>query len=390
MSRQLNRLKEIIVWRYAILTLCFVVMVTTTKSFAQYSLFHAPTGIEEWSYSDLMNCTIINGSGKSPIVYINCTVTSNQRVVLRAQSNVFKLNTGTNLINRSDVDNKLMPIKTIFIDSKIRDLMDKTAMPIDGQYDVKLDLVEKTENAILTYSQYNKTVKSLSPFRLITPFDGTTITNLNPTFTWTRPLSMGSTFDGQTYNVKVVEVYQGQSSFQAIRSNTPVLKQDGLDYNLLQTPYDNDYLQACKNYAWQVEVVNLKEKQKQSANISEVWSFSTSCTSQPKYVQTPYYGAKNELTTNNYPAFDTLRVALEYPYTDVGKIKAKIVDLRNNEKNVILSNDGEDKKNDFVHVGDNRFIISLSDKKLVKNRQYLLEITDGLDKYFVPFEYLGE
>jgi hypothetical protein len=390
MSRQLDRLKEIIVWRYVILPLCFV-MASALTGIAQYSLIHTPSGLEEWTYSDLMNCTIINGSGKSPVVYINCTVTSNQRVVLRAQSNVFKLNTGTNLISRGDVDNKLMPIKTIFMDAKVRAMMEKTATPIDGQYDVKLDLVEQTENAVLTYSQYYKTVKSLSPFRLITPFDGSTLTDLNPTFTWTRPLSMGGSFDGQTYNIKVVEIYNGQSAYQAIRSNVPVLRQDGLTYNLLQTPYNNEHLQSCKKYAWQVEVVNGKEGQKQPSNISEVWSFSTSCTTiTSKYVQTPYYGAKTKAELYSYPAYDTLRISVESLNSSAENIKVKIVDVKNRTKELTMQNEQDAKGRTLIYVGENRFAIPLIGKGLKQKGQYLLTITDGSAQYYVPFQYLGE
>ena len=201
MNQQLKIIKMNTARWYYWLPMCLFLLGSSTKSVAQYSIFHAPSGIDEWSYSDLMNCTIINGSTKSPLVYINCTVSSNQRVVLRAQSNVFRLTSGTNLLTRADVDNKLMPIKTIFLDAQIRAMMDRIASPIDGQYDVKLDLVEKTENTVLTYYQYYKTVKSISPFRLITPFDGSTVDNLNPTFTWTRPLSIGSSFDNQLYNI---------------------------------------------------------------------------------------------------------------------------------------------------------------------------------------------
>lgn len=390
MSKQLRIFKMPIAWRYLWLPVCFVVLVNTT-SFAQYSLFHAPSGIEEWSYSELMNCTIMNGSSKTPLVYINCTVSSNQRVVLRAQSNVFRLNTGANLITRADVDNKLTPIKTLYLDAQIRAMMEKTALPMDGQYDVKLDLVEKTETAVLTYGQYYKNVKSITPFRLITPFDGSTINTLNPTFTWTRPLSMGGSFEGQTYNLKVVEVYKGQSAFQAIRSNTPVLRQEGLSYNLLQTPYNNEHLQACKKYAWQVEVVDKINGQKGVNNISEVWDFTTSCSNKiTKYIETPYYQASTKLLSVNYPAYDTLRVSLEYSYTDVGKMKARIIESTNKQKEIILTNSDDETSKSFIHVGDNRFIIPLSNKKLVKNKQYLLEITDGTERYFVPFEYLYE
>jgi hypothetical protein len=358
---------------------------------AQYSILQ--TGLSsDWSFNDLMSCTVINGSNKTPLVYLNCTVSnSTKKVVLRAQSNIFSLNKGSNLITRADVDNKLLPIKTLFVDAKFRSLMDKTAMPEGGNYEVRLDLVEKIEKSILTYSQSTRNVNLINPFRLITPFDGSQIDNLNPTFTWTRPMNSF----GQEYAVKVVEVYKGQSIAQALRSNPLLIKQEGLDFNLFQTPYNGNYLESCKKYAWQVEVLEKGEAKNILNSVSEVWSFSTSCESRIQYKTTPFYVAKNQVTTNIYPAYDTLRVALDYSYTDVGNVKASILDARNQEKTIDLTQENEEqlqskKKNSLIYVGDNRFVIPLVDKRLVKNKHYLLRIQDGVDKYFISFEYLGE
>lgn len=384
----MNSLININLSRLHYVRLSFVLMgivMGGVRMSAQYSVFHTGLNSSDWSYNELMSCTIINNSVHTPTVYLNCTVLLGQRVVLRAQSNVFLLNKGSNMITRIDVDNKLLPIKTLLIDPQMRAMMDKTAMPIQGDYSIRLDIVERVENAVLTYTQYDKNVLPISPFLLITPFDGTEVSTLNPTFTWTRP-NMGINVGGMKYNIKVVEIYNGQSPEQAIRVNAPVLAQQGLDFNMFQTPFNNSYFQKCQKYAWQVEVSDPTARQ--ITNISEVWTFTTSCeaTVQQEYQQTPFYQAKTSIGSVSYPAFDTLKVALEYGYTDIGKIKARIIEASDRQKEIPLSN--QENKKALIQVGDNRFLIPLADKKLVRNKHYLLEITDETERYYIPFEYL--
>ena len=370
---------------------CIKVLIVTmlfsqSPLWSQYSIFQ--TGLSnDWSYNDLLSCTIINGSNKTPLVYLNCTVINNKKVVLRAQSNVFTLNKGSNILTRADVDNKLVPIKTLFADAKFRALMDKTAMPSGGEYEVKLDLVEKTENAVLSYTQNMRNVNPLSPFRLITPFDGSITETMQPIFTWTRPMGL----EGQTYSIKVVEVYNGQTIGQALRSNPSLMKQEDLSFNMYQTPNNGEYLQACKKYAWQVEVVEKNEGRKNTTNISEVWSFNTSCKKEiVKYVQTPYYGAKTKPELYSYPAYDTLRISVESLTSNANNVKVKIVDVKNNVKDLTMQNEQDDKGRSLIYVGENRFAIPLIGKGLKKEAQYLLSITDGSEQYYVPFQYLGE
>lgn len=363
-----------------------LLLIIQSSAWSQYSIYQ--TGLSnDWSYSDLMSCSVINGSNKTPLVYLNCTVTNNKKVVLRAQSNVFTLNKGSNIISRGDVDNKLTPIKTVFVDANFRALMDKTAMPSGGDYEVRLDLVEKTENAVLSYTQINRNVTPLSPFGLITPFDGSALDNTQPTFTWFRP--MGT--DGQTYNIRVVEIYNGQTANQAIRSNAAVLGQSDLNFNLYQTPSNGENIQSCKKYAWQVEVIERTEGQSRTTNISEVWTFSTSCSkSTSKYIETPYYGAKTKPELYSFPVYDTLRISLEHAYSNNQQIQASIVDMSNNQKEVSLQNERDNKSRTIIFMGDNRVAIPLLKKGLKKNAQYLLTIIDGSEKFFVPFLYLAD
>lgn len=197
--------------------------------------------------------------------------------------------------------------------------------------------------------------------------------------------------DGQTYNIRVVEIYNGQTANQAIRSNAAVLGQSDLNFNLYQTPSNGENIQSCKKYAWQVEVIEKTEGQSRTTNISEVWTFSTSCSkSTSKYIETPYYGAKAKPELYSFPVYDTLRISLEHAYSNNQQIQASIADMSNNQKEVSLQNERDNKSRTIIFMGDNRVAIPLLKKGLKKNAQYLLTIIDGSEKFFVPFLYLAD
>jgi hypothetical protein len=372
--------------------LCVTLLVAAMpqRVHAQYAVIPVSQHNQQWSTSGLFACTIVNSTTKTPSVYLNCLVMLNKNVVFRAKSNVFLLNSGSNFIGNVDVENKISPIQTLYVEPQMRAILEKTAIPADGDYEIKLDLVERTENAVLAYAQYPKKVTNNFPFHLITPFDGSKVDNLNPVFTWIRPLSMGSQNGEQAYNIRVAEIYSGQSPYEAIRANASVIRQSGLPFNLYQSSTTNEYLADCKKYAWQVEATTNSLGKTAATQVSEVWSFSTPCNVQTvKNHPHVYYQMQSELNSTSYPAYDTLRIALEYLYADVGQIKGKIVGLDSKSREVSFANDQATQKKSIIYVGDNRFAIPLTDKGLKKDNQYTLEIGDGALKYYISFLYLN-
>jgi hypothetical protein len=92
-------------------------------------------------------------------------------------------------------------------------------------------------------------VRPMGPPRLVRPRDGDTVRAPYPQFVWTPPRPASP---GVTYDLKLVQLLEGQSPDEALRANLPWFDQADLRVPSLTYPTSARALEEWKTYAWQV------------------------------------------------------------------------------------------------------------------------------------------
>ena len=138
-----------------------------------------------------------------------------------------------------------------------------------GAFNVCYNFLIEKYNKVVQECQ-SVTVSPLGPLLLNQPFNGITLQEYHPLFSWLPPTPVQS-LTSLKYDLKLVEVLANQSAADAIQDNIPLFIQRNLSAaNYLHTP-NGPQLVPDKQYAWQVTATNnLSEIAK-----SEIWLFST-------------------------------------------------------------------------------------------------------------------
>lgn len=190
-------------------------------------------------------------------------------------------------------------------------------------------------------------IDPLSPPLLNTPSDKSEVQSPYPQFTWMPPTPIDM-FNNLNYELLITEVLPGQSSTEAIQSNTPIYT----NANILQTyesyPTSFTSLDTGKIYAWQVIARNgLNYSAK-----TEVWTFKVR---QEKINMDPI--SSNYILLNN----DMTGI---YPVKK-SQLHIKYVSSSPTYETTISFSDGENDKpiktmSQKVQPGDNFFDLDIS------------------------------
>ncbi|MGB0522464.1 MAG: hypothetical protein ACPGJS_05865 [Flammeovirgaceae bacterium] len=88
-----------------------------------------------------------------------------------------------------------------------------------------------------------------TPPKLLYPSNGQVLKEAYPAFSWVKSMARNINF---LYDIKVVEVLEGQTPARAILSNPALFIQQNVRNNLMMYPVTAPLFQAGKKYAWQV------------------------------------------------------------------------------------------------------------------------------------------
>lgn len=178
---------------------------------------------------------------------------------------------------------------------------------------------------------------SITNLKLLYPTDNSLDVSLNPIFMWSN---VGV---DMRYELKVVEILNGQNKFYAI-NNAPHLLQDNLTSTTLIYPLIARELENCKEYAWQIKTYD-KYKQtpsgetgsptsvNQNFQVSEIYSFKTPCDDNPeeKEESIKYVLLKKDFTTNIHTFKDVVSFKYEANKYSKNFIEIRITKLSTNE-----------------------------------------------------------
>ncbi len=211
---------------------------------------------------DLWRVRLTNTSSVTFSVYLFVTIEdAAQGLLMDATTSVFLLPPGT--LFMSSVE--LSPISTEFYDNEFEESVGRMGDFPDGTYIVTIYVYEDG-GGIIGQGGITQTVRNHTAPELLYPLDGEGVNEPLPLFTW-LPSIPAADID---YDLRIVELLQGQSPQSAITANPAWFLEDGVLDPQLAYPVIAEPFQSGKVYAWQVEGFY----QGVSVGATDVWTFT--------------------------------------------------------------------------------------------------------------------
>ena len=224
-----------------------------------------PVGVMQ--KTQLWNMALVYAGNNSIDVYVSLTLlsTKDNQPLLRATSRPLILTKGTKQINATDASpvqyNYMSPIFNVDRDPN-------GFLPV-GNFKACYTVFKRDDSGEpLAEDCIPVEVQPLSPPQLNLPADTSVIETAYPQFNWLPPSPL-NLFSNLTYDILVVEVLPGQTSYESIQKNMPVYNISHYKDMVHLYPASGKALDTGRVYAWRVVAKNEDEFVAQS----EVWTF---------------------------------------------------------------------------------------------------------------------
>ena len=237
-----------------------------------------------------------------------------------------------------------------------------------GKYFVCYSVNLISHNIKLAQECTELNIEPLSPPMLTEPTDKVSIYENRPVFSWIPPTPI-QIFTDLNYEIKVVELNDGQSPIQAINNNSPIYFENGLRQPSKVLPASYPAFEVNHNYVWQVTAYDPNYSIK-----SEYWQFKLVKDSVQEILdRTPYV----RLTTDK-ESITTMHQ---------GNVKIVIENNTNDlTANLCLSEEGNSnclfQMSVKLKPGENYFLKDISTLKLNEKKIYKLEWTNSRNEKF--------
>jgi len=200
---------------------------------------------------------------------------------------IFNLPPGLTRFLPSNI-NQFFPTRNLqFFDNNLKQINEQSACLPSGQYDICITLygVDSKGNINLqnqlSKTCYKVTKENNNAIFLISPVNNEKVKMALPVFAWSPVANFSKS---SNYIFEIVEVLEGQTAFEAFRSNPIYFSESGLKSNSFQYPIKARQLTPCINYAWRVGYYEQIGFSNPGFNVpvkpsilSEIWTFSYQC-----------------------------------------------------------------------------------------------------------------
>jgi hypothetical protein len=356
----------------------------------------------------LMYGVLNNTSSSGMDVYLQLVCTTQGQLVGDVKSKTFLLPAGVTLINAQNAENLLYPVEVKYADNKYVAYGVRTSTLPTGTYEICVTVFKAMNDSIVGKNCFSISIENFTSVNLLTPMNNSVNKNLYPIFTWSKVTGTESAFSNDIYySLKIVEIFDEQSSVIAIQANPSVFKEEEINFNLFQYPVTSHPLEACKKYAWQIEAFQGIGVNKKSLIKSEIWSFRIECEQQ---VRGPIGGvhpddippnkkSKKSVAANNtfyysvsldYPSSvidikDTLFLQFENNYSSgSNQLTYTIRNLTNNKTSPVTKLDLTSNQ------GLNRITLPIQNSVVAKGESGILTLYDNKKYYYLSFKRITD
>lgn len=209
----------------------------------------------DFTFDDLwhFNITGLTGSNYTQFYVALRVFDASNTLLVKSNSSYFDLQSGGLYINKANMS-AISPFTTLFYDNTYQTIVGNGDFFPAGIYNVTVTLLGRPtdgEFSELAEDNFTVEVQMFMPPLLIFPEDKDTIDYPNPVLTW-LPAFQASYGQQILYDLRLVEMYSGQTSQQAITANPVFFEQFNLPVTALPYPPGSSALQLDHTYAWQV------------------------------------------------------------------------------------------------------------------------------------------
>ena len=231
-----------------VVSILFLIVLNLTAQ-AQFAIRIHPPPPNQLRIEDLWKVDVTNNSGEPRNVYFHGEITEARRGLLfRANSNEFESPPGRRRITSRDIRD----IRDEWYLEEDKQFIIRTGTVPAGNYTACLYLMDASSGAELAMQCINIMVRPAGPPRLISPKAGKGLKAKRPVFTWTKPAPVPAS-ERVLYKFKIVEIYEGQTKEEAMRSNPAWYEEDRITRTSFQYPLRAKDLDPDRQYAWQVQ-----------------------------------------------------------------------------------------------------------------------------------------
>jgi hypothetical protein len=262
---------------YTVSFALFIFLLSCSAVFAQdwnvtfiFDPFPSPY-ISDWEANPAMGqATIENNSASTYQVRIELTISrAGSGMIARASSNLFEFPPGS---IQDIASSDLVDWGSIDYNKSIEEVALRTGRIPEGDYTACIRLEGESGNLLHDNVCVDFSIVYGDPPMLIYPFDGDTVTSQYPLMQWIPVLT--PTRYPVHYDLKIVEMLEGQVPSQALGANRPHYENPAVLTGNFQYPIDALPLRAGKTYAWQVQALDEAGYPPASNNgYSEIWTF---------------------------------------------------------------------------------------------------------------------
>jgi hypothetical protein len=201
---------------------------------------------------DMWKLTLINSSNTTYTVYLSGTLTESQAgLIATGNSTTFDLPPGTKIFTAANYRQLDPSINYVNRDPKYQESVVRTGGFPSGEYEICISVIQNRDKQELGTQCIQQSVLMVNPPILISPESGEEIKVRNPNFLWTPVTGVKDV----QYKFKLVEVFPGQSTYDAIEKNSVLYSTTTRQTTLVYSPNFPQLIQG-KEYAWQVQSVD--------------------------------------------------------------------------------------------------------------------------------------
>jgi len=227
--------------------------------------------LSDWESNPAIGqATILNNSEETVSVRIHVSISrSGSGTIASGNSQVFEFPPGSS----ENLDmTELIDFESFDYDHDLEETALRTGRLSEGDYEACIRIEDVGGGMLLDNICASFTTIYPDPPFLSYPFNGDSIDTEYPTFQW-LPIQVPVGFIVY-YNIKIVEVFQGQIPSQALAANFPHYENTDMTGTGLQYPLDALPFEEGKTYAWQIQALDQNDYPPSSNDgKSEIWTF---------------------------------------------------------------------------------------------------------------------
>ena len=221
--------------------------------------------------------------------------------------------------------------------------------------------------------------------QLLLPNDGETIETLNPLFSWTHATPFN---ENVRYYVQVVEIFEGQSSYESFEVNPIYHSSIEQMANIYQYPVSGMEFKPCHTYAWRVTGEYFEN------NPSEIHEFIYLCEEdevteedEDNNVESDvYYTLSREITYKTISVNSNFKILIENSYSDI-QLDYSILDNEQVDLAASSSITNLLTHDEMLSTGTNVFIVNIDLLGLIPGNIYVLRINNLKRLQYLKFKY---